>query len=310
MDTQTVATTISAASALGALLAAGYAWRSSRVAKRAAGTATQQAHIQFVSMISEWQPSVTMTISDIGYRWSSNQSFLSSGKAGTSTDAGVFVDDLINPNHDVAKNLYAEIVINGQLKNNTNEELLLTFRGLKDSIRYPLQNEGLLLVGGVERSFAVLAPGKRLLFTWIDRRSFDSWRLLHLALANPSEQKYLGMKFADERLIPQLRKDLKSVREPEKENKLKIAGLLVQGSAFEIIAEKRMTERVATIWRAELRESAIKPVRSGPSDEILWKLSHRPVGDIDDNVLNFRYSANTALAQIEVPFVRRLPGRS
>lgn len=301
-------TAISAASAVGALTAAYFAARSSGAARRSAHASEQQAELAFVESVRRWRPPITMNISSVKYRWSTDSAYT---QLGASTDPGVTYDEKVTRKGAAEGRLCAEVVICGELFNTTPDSALLTIRRSKDSdIRYPLQNEGLFLVDGQDRNEWPLAAGGQANFTWIDRRSFEAWRHLYVAtqtrniwsdadLRTPSLHFWAGITSAVRKFI-----------NPSYDVVGRWKEHIVTGSGFKVVADNRTVERVSTVWCAALSKAPIEAFgRDADSGDLTWRLCRDPTGNIDDDIVHYRCYPDTTLAQISPPNYRAVPGR-
>ncbi|MFE7315668.1 hypothetical protein ACFU7T_21690 [Streptomyces sp. NPDC057555] len=201
-----------------------------------------------------------------------------------------------------------EVVIEGQLINTRPHEILLTCRDHENSgrsVRYPYRNQSVFILGGreVELGHTILPPGREVSFMWVDRRSREEW----IAVYNLHHRNTWG---DPEREIPRLTpfEAIKAAirREPltwARERKVKRSG-------FRIVCESRMTQRMATVWEAEVIQPPIQVTGRDENGVITFEARTESLrGPLDDRVVHYRVDLDSTLALVVPPKRRWLVGR-
>ncbi|MBY8888640.1 hypothetical protein K7472_27910 [Streptomyces sp. PTM05] len=201
-----------------------------------------------------------------------------------------------------------EVVIEGRLVNTHPCEMLLTLRDHEDSGRriwYTHRNQSVFLLDGeeVDLGHAILRPEQEVSFTWIDRRPREEWVAIH----NLHERN----RWKDPELeLPKLTA-LETVRailrrqssEWARESKVKRSG-------FRIVCEPRTSQRVATVWSAEVIQPPIRTAGRDEDGAIVFEARKESVtGPLDDRIVHYRADFDPTLALVMTPKRRRLSGR-
>lgn len=279
------------------------AMKSNKSEKASQKIAKRQAQLGFAEVVRAWQPAVAMDLMRVQYRWASNRYMWTDTGGPSEPDLAVNESVTISDADD--KGVKVEIVLKGCLVNNTSEQMLLTVRGMRGGVRYPLENEGLFVVNGEERSRFILEAHSKQEFTWVDRKSIADWRSIYHA--TDSGASTVDRKFKHSLDHVKLRQRLFGKRSIDL---LDWAARVREQAGFVVVAESRMETRLSTIWHVEPGQSAIIPdFRSTRSESISWKLRPTVKGPIDDDVILYRYFYSSALAQLDPPSIVHLPGR-
>jgi hypothetical protein len=148
----------------------------------------------------------------------------------------------------------------------------------------------------------VLPPETEAKFTWIDRRPISDWAdiyRLHISNNfNYPELRIPALPFREKVMAVLRRQPLAYARERK-----------VARSGFRVVCETRSSERVATVWRAEVQKAPVMGVRD-MSGRLVFKESLGAVsGAIDDTDVFYRVDFDSSLALLDIPKIRHLPGR-
>lgn len=201
-----------------------------------------------------------------------------------------------------------EVVIRGRLVNNLPNEILLTCRDHPASGRsvwYGHRNQSVFIIGGteVELGESILSSRQEVTFEWIDRRSKEDWinifNLHHRNLFNDPEFQ-----------IPRLTL-LETIRAASRREPLDWARRSkVKRSGFQLVCEPRTTERVATVWKAEVKKVPVEVAGRDEHDRIVFGERKGTIqGPLDDSVVYYRATFDSTLALIDTPKRRVLAGR-
>ncbi|MGN6408329.1 MAG: hypothetical protein ACTHMH_08265 [Curtobacterium sp.] len=281
---ETTAATISAVAATVSLpvavASAVVAWRAGRANTRAADQQNQLGH---AAWLGSWQPTVDMVLDAVTYRWATDAQVWEPGEQ---TDPGLAAGEGVSPDRARDERLHVEVVVSGRLVNHSPREMLATAHALRRrQVRYPLRNQGVFLVDGVDRHQAVIAANSTVAFRWIDRLPVDDW-LRHLAVAD----RWAAFDVP----IPLRRRD--RARSP-------------QSGGFCVVLDSRAAERVSEVWTAILERPAVQPCGRDDRDQLLWAPAESASAPIDDDVIRYRCAADSTLAQLRPPRLRLVPGR-
>jgi len=263
-----------------AVASAVVAWRAGRAAKRAADQQNQLGHAAWVG---SWQPTVDMVLDAVTYRWATDTEVWEPGAA---TDPGLVPGEGVSPRRARDERLHVEVVVSGRLVNHSSREVLATAHALRRRrVRFPLRNQGVFLVDGVDRHQAVVAANSTIAFRWIDRLPVDDW-LRHLAASDrwPAFDVPIGLR-----------------RRGRTDS--------LQSGGFRVVLDSRAAERVSEVWTAILERPAVRPCGRDDRDELLWAPAESASAPIDDDVIRYRCAADSTLAQLRPPRLRLVPGR-
>lgn len=276
-----------------AVVALFYSHYANRIARKSLNTARKTAQTSYEDFAASRKPSANIFLEEIEYRKCSRK--IPAGEERRRFQAEFDPASL-------------EVVIRGRIVNNLDQEVLLTCRDHpksgRDSWR-SLWNESVFFVDGreIELSDAVLPAGRGVSFMWIDRRSRGDW----INIQNVCYGRYWGNPEGD---LPRL-----SWLEAAG-SLLRMEGLVearrkrVGTCGFEVICEPRTTERVATVWRAEVRDFPVRVSGRDANDRVTFEDRIAVVsGPLDDETVYYRARFDSTLALIEVPKMRYLAGR-
>lgn len=287
-------------SALAAVVAGICALYSHRVAKRSLDVERRAAQAAFEGEALARAPAVTVLLTELEYRR-------------CATVPETQRDPEKHSEHQVAPDPGAlEVVVCGQLTNNLDQQVLLTFRDHPRSGRNSwgiMSNEAMVYLDGqlVRRGQTVLGAGGQARLLWVDRRTRSEWALIH------DIRSFEGLLDCLRRLRDQVRG-----RSPVEiiVEVVRLLDLLRKTmsappcSGFELACEPRTQPRVVTVWIARVRRPALLTWRFGQDDD-------DPTGDmigtvdgpLDDQTVYYRAGFNSVLAQVEPPRIRYLAGR-
>lgn len=305
---------IAALSFVAASMSAKYARMAATSADKQAESAEQQAQFQYFGLLSTWEPAVDLAVESVDYRWATADAIMiqktgEQGGPGSATHPKVPRGTVVNIKEATECGIAVEIIIRGSLRNRSKLQQLITVRGANNRWN-PLLNEQLFIVDGQEINSFVLDADTEVEFIWCDRRSVDEWRQLYREF-NPTlpawdenernpENKTLMEKLhkAADAMVNLTIGEEKYRREQVSEK-----------FSFTLVAEPRIVERVATIWRVAAGRSAIRPVGGDEFQD--WQLVARRDKNVDDDSVIYRCGANTALASLKAPRsgIQVLPGR-
>jgi hypothetical protein len=191
-----------------------------------------------------------------------------------------------------------EVVVQGRLVNNTQYDVLLTCRDHPNSgrdWRRPVDNEGVFFIGGNEVSlgWAVLAEEQEASFMWIDRRPkadcIDIYNLnnRHSWIEAP-ELNLPRLKWHEMPLALWRYRSFYWARQEK-----------VKRSGFLLACDSRMTERVTTVWQAEVVRTPIETFDRDENGKIVFKewVGTLP-GPLDDSILYYRIRFDSTLASV------------
>lgn len=160
MDWSAVAAVVSAAVAI---VAARIARQNAKDAKASAAATRIQADVAYAGLVaaSPGTASSDVVLDRVSYRWAADGMRIAAPAGYATSVDGVDSVSFLTRRAAVDKELFAEIVIDGTLKNTTDHEVLVTVRARRQ-VRYPLQNQGVFVVDGQDRHSMVLrsSPGK------------------------------------------------------------------------------------------------------------------------------------------------------
>jgi hypothetical protein len=281
---ETTAATISAVAATVSLpvavASAVVAWRAGRAATRAADQQNQLGH---AAWLGSWQPTVDMVLDAVTYRWATDAQVWEPGQQ---TDPGLAPGEGVSPDRARNERLHVEVVASGRLVNHAPREMLATAHALRRrQVRYPLRNQGVFLVDGVDRHQAVIAANSTVAFRWIDRRPVDDW-LRQLAASDrwPTFDVPIRLRRRDRTLSS-------------------------QAGGFCVVLDSRAAERVSEVWTAILERPAVRPCGRDDRDQLLWAPAASASAPIDDDVIRYRCAVDSTLAQLRPPRLSLVPGR-
>lgn len=288
------------------LLSAVIAWRAGRAASRSAAVAEDQRQLTHVDRVAAWRPPMSMILSAVHTRWSTNEEVWTRGKA---TETGFRREDSLPWARLKAEHMHAEILVTGRLVNHTDTELLVSAGSMfSRGVSYPLRNEGLFLVGGEDRNNFILSPGEHQTFTWVDRRPAIDW-LAHYRASEEGRMTELPKEVPDPRAENSIWQRVGQIWSHGASAMLrKREKVLMQGS-FRVVADSRAAERVSTVWTARLSRSALQPRGRDADGELVWGLAPTIFGKVDDDVILYRSHIDVALARLKRPRVTHVPGR-
>jgi hypothetical protein len=205
---------------------------------------------------------------------------------------------------------HLEIVVKGQLRNSLDQELLLTLRDHPTSDRliwYRHRNQDVWCLGGqpVELGRSVLAARSETMFTWTDRQPPEMWATLRRSRTADAGD-------TQARKAPRLHPSdlLMLARNPRPSFAAALRAARLPRIGFRIVAETRASERLATIWNAEVRADPstlydrTKKKFFDPADG-----PYTIQGPIDDDVIRYRVSYDPVLASVDRRRMIRLVGR-
>lgn len=205
---------------------------------------------------------------------------------------------------------HIEVVVHGRIRNNHEQELLLTLRGHPVGRRNTWQearNHEVWRLDGrvVNLGRAMLAANSEIEFTWIDRRPPELWAAIY------------NLRAGSLRARPALKLPWLSIsdwlflaRYPSVAFAKSLRMRKCPRIGFQIIAETRATERMATVWTAEIVATPTTTLdqrgdlRIGAVTDP-WTIR----GPIDDDVIHYRVSYDPVLAPIDGRRIVTLPGR-
>jgi hypothetical protein len=193
-----------------------------------------------------------------------------------------------------------EVVVRGQLLNNLDQEVLLTFRDHPLSGRKHWRgaaNEAMFYLDGAltELGNAILPAGRQATFVWVDRRPRSQWAVVHGV--------YMIDGWTDR--LKGLRGRLRGRTSYEVLDDLTRHVSLfwvwmtsVRRSGFELVCEPRTRPRVATVWTAQVVQPALWAWRFGqhdddPTDDRIGKIT----GPLDDRSLYYRARFDSTLSR-------------
>jgi len=288
---------LAVASPLIAIVSAFFARRSIKIARTSLDLAYKTAQANYEVGKNSPTPVVSLFLTEIEYR-----------KAIKGETRNKTIDSQIYTSFTEFEPDSLEVVVRGRLANNTQQEILLTCRDHPNSgrtIHYPLRNQSVFILGGTEAYLgqAILPEGQEVTFEWIDRRPKSDWigiyTLHNRNTWNDPELELPGLT-RDEVVRAWFRRQPVDWVRREK----------VKRSGFLLVCEPRFTERIATIWRAEVVKP---PIEIGGRDEegrILFRECLGTVsGPLDDSALFYRIGFDSTLALIDPPKVRKVAGR-
>lgn len=289
--------TLSIASPVIALISVFFVRRSSQAARKSLELARRTGQAAYESTKTGHSPAVNLFLTKIEYRHPTAR--VSKGIIGV--EARRWATEREKDS--------LEVVIEGQLINTRAHEILLTCGDHENSGRsvwYSYRNQSVFILGGteVELGHAILPPGREVSFVWIDRRPREEWIAIH----NLHHRNTWG---DPELEIPRLTpfEEIKSVirREPltwARERKVKRSG-------FRIICESRMTQRMATVWEAEVVRPPVRAAGRDENDAITFEARTESLrGPLDDRVVHYRVDLDSTLALMVPPKRRWLVGRN
>ncbi|MEV0781753.1 hypothetical protein AB0I52_01935 [Streptomyces sp. NPDC050423] len=287
---------LSIASPAIALTSAFFVRRSSRIARESLELTRRTGQAAYEVARSSHTPSVDLFLTKIEYREATAREFESM----IGDEAHKWVREWEKDS--------LEVVLKGRLINTHPCEMLLTLRDHENSGRevwYRYRNQSVFLLDDeeVELGHAILQPEQEVTFTWIDRRSRDEWisiRNLHgRNMWNDPEleaPKLTALETVDAILR---RKPLAWAKDSK-----------VKRSGFQIVCEPRTSQRVATIWDAEIIQPPIQAAGRDESGAITFEARKETIaGPLDDRIVRYRADFDATLALAIPPKHRYLSGR-
>lgn len=150
---------------------------------------------------------------------------------------------------------------------------------------------------------AILPAGDKVTFEWIDRRTQQEWTTIdgikdvHDGTSSPFQRPLSWRDY--------LRAPFDSYAAG------RVAQRRIARSGFYLVCESRASERVATIWYAEVVQA---PVTIDEYDIDTEHTTYKPsiqtiAGPIDDDIIRYRVTFDPVLALLRPPRIRRLRGR-
>lgn len=185
---------------------------------------------------------------------------------------------------------FIEVVVKGSLTNNTSHDVLLTHKPFGAKwINY----DGECTVTFARGRGRLLGPGFFDDFECVIRRSASSWHNVNKRLT----RKRFSRHFEDRDGLPRgmrwiagLTRDVmyffKYYAETER-------------CEFMFVCDPRFTERVATVWRAQVRRTPLLAVESETGESVYTAFAGRLRGPFDDSTLLYRGEFDSTLAQIK-----------
>jgi hypothetical protein len=273
-----------------AVVSALYARRSARTASASLAVATITGEAAYEVARMSRTPAVSLLLTLVEYRAS----------AGARKDYGTLAEADASNDGPEADGRYdrpeggrddsLEVVVQGRLRNNRSDEVIVTCADHPNSVRTyyaTAGNESVFLIDGAQVNWQAILPGaQEVSFEWIDRRPRSDWiRLyeLHGGMSVPV-LTLLGLI----RAIA-IRSQLGFTRAQRERQ-----------SGFVLSCEPRATERVATIWRAEVIKA---PVRTAGFDEhdrpVYINLTETVQGPFDDSVIKYRLDFGSNVTFLE-----------
>ncbi|MGW4521132.1 hypothetical protein [Amycolatopsis sp. NPDC004378] len=279
--------------ALGSLL---YSRRSARTGRRSLDVASVIGQVNYENARAGHTPAATLVLTEVEHR------------PATARDQGGIVGAEARTWAEQHEADSLEVVARGQLTNNTGHELLVTLRDHPRSRRqgrYSFRNQSVFILdcAEVDLGRTVLPAGADVTFEWIDRRTRQEWTVIHGlgdACDGTSSPFAVGLSWRDYLKAPFDSYAAERVRQRT-----------IARSGFYIVCESRATERVATIWHAEVVQAPIAISGHNPdTGRVTYGPAARSVtGPIDDDIIRYRVTADPALALLRPPRLRYLRGR-
>lgn len=282
----------SVAIALGSLL---YARRNARTGLRSLDVASAIGQVNYEHARAGITPAATLTLTEVEHR----------APTALDLDGIVGVEARSWAERHEADSI--EVVARGRLVNNTDHELLITVHDHPQSRRrtwYPYRNQSVMLLDGTPIGYrAVLSASGEAAFEWIDRRTQQEWITIR------------GLKDADDGTSSPFQRPLSwrdFLRIPfDSYAASRVEQRKIARSGFYVVCESRASERVGTIWYAEV---VAAPVTIDEYDVDTEQTTYKPslqtiVGPIDDDIIRYRFTFDPAHALLRPPQVRYLRGR-
>ncbi|GAA4858710.1 hypothetical protein GCM10023222_07300 [Saccharopolyspora cebuensis] len=284
---------MSIASPVIALVALLYSRYSTRIARQSLGLSRKTAQVSYEEVASSRKPAASLFLDEIEYRRSDLETMR---KVEARRHQAEFdVDGL-------------EVVIRGRLVNNLDQEILLTCRDHPHSGRsiwFSLKNESVFYVEGeeVRLADAVLPAGKEATFMWVDRRPKQDWiniyKLQNRNTWGDRELEIPRLSWYEVMRTLVRRERLHQARQGK-----------IDRSGFDLICEPRTTERVATVWFAEVVSVPVEITGRDENERITFGERIETVsGPLDDKTVYYRARFDSTLALVDVPKMRYLIGR-
>jgi hypothetical protein len=282
----------SIAIALGSLL---YARRNARTGLRSLDVASTIGQVNYENARANNTPAATLTLTEVEHR------------APTALNLDGIIGDEARSwaeRHEVDS---IEVVARGRLVNNTDHELLITAHDHPQSRRrtwYRYRNQSVWVLDGTPiRHRTVLPAGGEAAFEWIDRHTQQEWIIIH------------GLEDADDGTSSPFQRPLSwrdFLRVPfDSHADRRVDQRKIARSGFYLVCESRASQRVATIWYAEVVEA---PVTIDEYDVNTEQTTYKPsfqtiAGPIDDDIIRYRFTFDPVHALLRPPPVRYLRGR-
>lgn len=205
---------------------------------------------------------------------------------------------------------HIEVVVCGRMRNNLGQELLVTFwEHPTDSreVTYQHRNHSVWRLDGriVEFGRAVLSPKAQCSLTWVDRRPRTVWTEIY-KLRQRNEWNDPELELPKLGLVDRLR----LLRRPGAAYARYLRARKIPRVGFQVIAETRATERVATVWTAEVTKAPIATAGRDEQGRVMVVADYQTIeGPIDDDVIYYRVAYDPVLASVDRPSTILLKGR-
>lgn len=306
MNTEVI---VSGISALAALVACYFSARSSLAARRSARAASQQAKINHISAVQEWEPPVIITLADARFCWSDRIPVPLEQRAKW---GGELVGEPLTAEGANKAEKFVQITVNVDVENTTNHQVMLTlFRNCKDRISYPNRHDGVFWSPQGFVSQAILEPQQKIRLVWVENRNFDFWRQLYVATRHSDIATDPDLRAPSFRLADRFKAFRKYGLDGLKSQEWHWGQDLIGETGFSIVGESRFAARVPCIWNSFITASPVTPAgRDEDSGKLLWHITQPPSGLIDDDIIRYRCRPDYSLAQFDPPRLIRVPGRS
>jgi hypothetical protein len=284
--------------ALGSMI---FSFRSSQIARNSLRLTQRSAQAAYEAAKANPHPAVSLSIHEIEYRQ------CDAPPPEKKQNREMTVDDLFTSRfglksvNGIAEQSRFEVVVRGKLVNNIEHDVLLTFRpgGRKwinfdgdHTLKFARSNGHLLMAGQSDS------------FEYVVRRSTASW----LSVNRHLTRKRFAQRYIDPRdASAVLRVLIAFMREVEYWFKYRY---VTERCELMFVCEPRFTERVATVWRVQIRKVPVSQIQANGDGAALF---HAHVGllegPFDDSIVFYRGEFDSTLAQLEKPrFPRDLPG--
>ncbi|MDX8029400.1 hypothetical protein SK803_04220 [Lentzea sp. BCCO 10_0856] len=276
----------SAIVALGSML---FSFRSSQIARNSLKLTQRAAQTAYETAKADPPPAVGMSIDEIQYRLADAPPVEEKPREQLNFFELVETRFKLEKLDGVAVDACLEVVVRGSLTNNTRHDILLTH---KPYGRDWVNRDGECSVVFKRTNGRLLKPGSSDDFECIIGRSAVSWSSINSRLT----LKRFMRRF-----------DLSDVRRLVRWSDVVMLSIeyffmrryFTERCEFMFVCEPRFTERVATVWRVQIRQSPVlkEEAKSGePKYSVLAGHLHGP---FDDSILFYRGEFDSTLAQIK-----------